>query len=484
MFLLVALSLAIWSQARNGKVQSDIFSILRDSAASEDAALQRELMDRQGRILALMIEGPDAAEAAEEVARRLVSSGAVSGACVPGPEALAQAGKTVFDNRMTLLFPSFLAAERRTYDQEKPAERFDAWLARRSADRLDAFLQSPRSLALAGSVPEDPLLLSASFIDAIPEGFAGPGARVMAEISGPATDSAVQKAVLGSLSELKSELAAKGLVLHASGAVLFAQRSEVFIRADVTRLNVLMTLALGAILLAALRSIRSVLAAALPVVMGALAAAAALFLFEDGVYALALGIGGILGGIAIDYPLHILLHRHLEEPGYGPAARRLVRPLFLGCATTALAFLFLLFSDLPLMRQVGFLVGVGLFAVMLFVLPAFAAFAPKGDPEATAARLEAFSLPQTPVLRWGFVALLALLCAFAPGLRHGNDLDALQPPMPDLLRENDIVRGSGADASRLFVTFGSDLDGALAASPGPGTGDLSSPLSTSGETLA
>ncbi len=470
--------------ARSEKVESDVFSLLREGEVpSDDSAAMRLLLERQGRLLFLRLDGEGAREAAERAAADLVESGAAAGACVPSPKALEKAGRAVFENREILLFPHWLAERRAEFGAAGTEANFEEWLAARAADNLDDFLQKPESAGLAGIVPRDPLLLSTAFLNVLPKGFSDGGAVVLAEIPASATDSAVQARVLERIALLKDTFAKEGVTLRATGAVFFAERSERLIRRDVTRLNLFMTAALLALLAAFLRSTRTILVVGLPLAMGALAAAAALFLFYDSIFALALGIGGILGGIAVDYPLHVLLHKKSGENGFLPAARQLVRPLLLGSATTVLAFVFLLFSDLALLRQAGFLVGVGLAAVVLFVIPCFESFAPGGSPEALTARLETLKLPTGRGWRRGLIGILLLLCAGMPFLKLGDDIAALQPPMPDLEAESALVRAGAGQESPPAVTFGRNLAEAIDRAP-RSRDDLTSPLSTSGEAVA
>jgi predicted exporter len=119
------------------------------------------------------------------------------------------------------------------------------------------------------------------------------------------------------------------------------------------------------------------------------------------VHVLALGFGGALLGLALDYPLHLLAHR--AEPEQGRRARRYVA---IGAATTAIAFLALLGSGIPAIGQVGLFVasGLGVAAVCAFWLVA-------GD---RAAQLRSFAPVKRPLVvprKRQVLAVFALICA-------------------------------------------------------------------------
>ncbi|MEX0759012.1 MAG: MMPL family transporter, partial [Tistlia sp.] len=104
----------------------------------------------------------------------------------------------------------------------------------------------------------------------------------------------------------------------------------------------------GALLLAwlawTLRSLRALALAVLPLACGLAAACLAVQLLFGSVHVIALGFGGVLAGLALDYPLHLLGHPGAARPG----AERLV---LLGALTTAVGFLAMLGSGVPALMQ-------------------------------------------------------------------------------------------------------------------------------------
>lgn len=109
----------------------------------------------------------------------------------------------------------------------------------------------------------------------------------------------------------------------------------------------------------------------LSVGFGWLMGMAALALMSKSVSAIVFGIGGILIGIAVNYPLHLLVHRR-----YTGSVRRtleeVLSPLIVGNITTVGAFLTLLPLDAVALRQLGLFASVMLGGTILFcvlVLP-------------------------------------------------------------------------------------------------------------------
>ena len=103
-----------------------------------------------------------------------------------------------------------------------------------------------------------------------------------------------------------------------------------------------------------LRSARGILASVLPAALGAAMAALVVQLMFGRVHVLALGFGGVLMGLALDYPLHLMSHVSGAEVAN---ARRCVR---IGAATTVIAFLALVLARIPAMTQVAVFVTAGL----------------------------------------------------------------------------------------------------------------------------
>ena len=103
------------------------------------------------------------------------------------------------------------------------------------------------------------------------------------------------------------------------------------------------------------------------IVFGWLVALGVISVFYDNISIIVLGIGSVIIGIAVNYPLHFLDHlRH--EVNCRNALKEMVTPLLIGNVTTVSAFLCLVFIDADAMRDLGIFGSLMLIATIAFVL--------------------------------------------------------------------------------------------------------------------
>jgi predicted exporter len=183
------------------------------------------------------------------------------------------------------------------------------------------------------------------------------------------------------------------------------------------------------------------------------------------VHILVFVIGALLTGVAVDYGFYLYMQTP-ARPGedYWEKVRRLKKPLFSSCFTTVAGFSLLLFSPLPLIRQLGVFVGAGLVCALGAAILYFSML---GN-----AFLEARPLPgalaPSAGLRRGARRLLVLLWLGAlPGLfllQWKDDVRELEIPSPVLQREDARIRalfGDRADRT-VYLTYGATPDEARA----------------------
>ncbi|MCP4638953.1 MAG: methyltransferase domain-containing protein, partial [bacterium] len=120
-----------------------------------------------------------------------------------------------------------------------------------------------------------------------------------------------------------------------------------------------------------------------PAGFGMACSAGILGLFDPAVSGIALGCGTALIGVTVDYGIHVLYRLDNAKARVSPVAcvRALWLPILTGAATTAAAFLCLLFSSLPGQREMGVFASMGVAfaaAFTFFVLP-FITPAPRGS---------------------------------------------------------------------------------------------------------
>jgi predicted exporter len=155
-----------------------------------------------------------------------------------------------------------------------------------------------------------------------------------------------------------------------SGPGVFAVDSRATIIKEVTRLSILSTVVIVALLLGVYRSATALLLGLVPVASGALAGIAAVALGLGVVHGITLGFGVTLIGEAVDYSIYLFIQR---RTGTGAGWQRSVWPTIrLGMLTSVCGFASLLPSGFSGLAQLGLYSIAGLVAAGLvtrFVLP-------------------------------------------------------------------------------------------------------------------
>jgi len=110
------------------------------------------------------------------------------------------------------------------------------------------------------------------------------------------------------------------------------------------------------------------------VLFGWVFALAVIALFKSSISIIVVGIGSVIVGIAVNYPLHYLDHIK-QEPNKREALKDVIQPLVIGNITTVAAFACLIFVKAEAMRDLGLFGALTLVGTILFVmvfLPLFA----------------------------------------------------------------------------------------------------------------
>ena len=105
----------------------------------------------------------------------------------------------------------------------------------------------------------------------------------------------------------------------------------------------------------------------LPVAFGTLFAMSVMYFLRGQFSLLALGIGGVVLGVALSYVLHVLTHRHFVKDGE-QLLREQTKPLLLGCITTIGSFGGLFFTNTDLLQDFGLFAALAIAATTLFSL--------------------------------------------------------------------------------------------------------------------
>ncbi len=175
----------------------------------------------------------------------------------------------------------------------------------------------------------------------------------------------------GAFAAARKKVGSAGARLTVSGPAVFALQSRETIRSDAVWLSGIASVFVLLVVIAALRSATMIWAFTLTVAGGLIAGSAAVVLVFGDIHGITLTFGAMLVGLAVDYPLHVALHRQGDGSLAG-AARSVWPTLRLSAASTIVAFLPLFFSSFPGLAQLGLIAIVGLATAVLmarYVLP-------------------------------------------------------------------------------------------------------------------
>jgi 1-acyl-sn-glycerol-3-phosphate acyltransferase len=262
-----------------------------------------------------------------------------------------------------------------------------------------------------------------------------------------------------------------GMKISCFGAPAIAVTNANRIKSDSLLASGLSIVLILILLICFFRNLRHILLIFLSVLFGWLFALTLLAVFNDSISIIALGISSVFIGIAINYPLHFIVHaRH--QPDVRLALKEITPPLLIGNITTVSAFLSLVFMHSDAMRDMGLFGSLLLVGTILFVL-LFLPHLIKPDSRGAAARpplvfdrLASFSPEKKRWIPWSVVILTAVFLYFSRFTEFEPDMNAInymtarqREDMHDMMqilekRDLDIV---------YLVSEGATLDEALTA---------------------
>jgi predicted exporter len=127
----------------------------------------------------------------------------------------------------------------------------------------------------------------------------------------------------------RTEGAIKGVKITAVGAPLIAVTNAKQIKSDSILAISLSVILIFALLFVSFRRLSDLLWIAFSLVLGWILALGAMALFKDSISIIVLGIGSVIIGIAVNYPLHYLDHLK-HEPDKRKALKEMAAPLLIG----------------------------------------------------------------------------------------------------------------------------------------------------------
>ena len=184
------------------------------------------------------------------------------------------------------------------------------------------------------------------------------------------------------------------------------------------------------------------------ILSGALFALGIIALFKSSVSLIVLGIGSMIIGIAVNYPLHYVDHLKYQ-PDKRKALAEQVNPLLVGNITTVGAFLSLLLLKADALHDFGFIGAMMLVGTILFVLVFLPVFVPEATRPRSTLKLDLdrhinLSPKARKAVFAGFLVLTALLGWLSTKVSFDADMHHINYMTPEQSRGFALLEGMGA----------------------------------------
>lgn len=298
------------------------------------------------------------------------------------------------------------------------------------------------------------------------------GTAIMVAISSqlPSSETRQNKVWLAAIEEAAQQvMAEKGVSVTYIGPAVISIGNAEQIKWDTIWTTAVALTLIVLLLFAFYRDWRAILLIVFSILFGGLFAMAFLALFKGNVSGIAVGIGSIIVGIAVNYPLHFLAH---IKDGHtsSEAINDIVSPLVTGNVTTVGAFLSLLFISSDAMRDMGLfaaLLLVGTILFVLFFLPHLFAdklFKHKKSGGLMFGKIASFQMEKNRVVVALILLLTIPLCYYSLQPTFETNMSVINYMTPDQrVRMAKLTEETESDQAKSFcVVEGASLDDALA----------------------
>ncbi|MEL6961520.1 MAG: MMPL family transporter [Pseudomonadota bacterium] len=297
----------------------------------------------------------------------------------------------------------------------------------------------------------------------------GTRSLVLVETDSPGYTLDRQSSTVLEIEERLSSIAVEHSVqLLMAGAPVNTFKAKNAVRDEMVIGSAVAFLLIASFLLSVYRSARLLILVALPIATGLVMGLAVTIFVFDSIHRIALAFGITLLGVAIDYPLHLFSHTHLDEK-LRRTAERIMPPMLLGAVTTIAAFLVLGTGGFAGLAQLAVFIASGLAAAVataLFVLPSLS-----GERRMFRGTSPSTRRSWAPP-RWispsiiGLTLLAVVLLGYRADVMWEKDLSELSPvPTSAKILDGALRADLGApDLRFLFLTSGDDAESMLKAS--------------------
>ena len=205
----------------------------------------------------------------------------------------------------------------------------------------------------------------------------------------------------------------------------------------------------------------------IPAVFGLTFALAIISITQGSISAIAVAVGTIVLGIAIDYSFHFFNH-YRETGSIGETLKDVSSPMLLGCATTVAAFFSLNFLHSDVLADFGTFAGLSLIGTAFFALlglPHLASFA-KFKPHSEATPSEPLKFKWKALLFFSLLGATIFLWNFADAVEFENDLNKINYFPEHLQRAQAIIVGDSNRESLFVLSADESLGNAVEKSAG------------------
>ena len=458
------------------KISLDVLDLIPTGERAPELALVRTFASEQEARTMLFVltkaDGlPAPLPAAEQFVAELRRAPVFAQAIALGDPSWRDAiGRALFEQRFSLLFPTWLASQ--------SAEQDAAALARAAAEQLKEFLQKPEALAYQDLVPADPLLLLPGALTRMRAGLdllqsgASDGAAssglVWAQLSVSPLREEGQWPAFGTIEQALATVrkAFPDLQISYTGVNRFAAASRQRIEREVSWLNSLSLVAVLGVACVFIRTVHRALHLVPVILCAGLGAWVTTTMVFERVHIVVFALGALLAGVAIDYGFYLYMQPPARpDETYPEKVRRLAKPLLASCFTTVAGFALLLFSDLPMIRQLGVFVGAGLLCALASAVMYFACLRNTFLEARRFRSARSTSAALRTGGRWLLLAGWVFALAGLWRLNWRDDIRELEVPARDLQADDARIRAAfGQRPERgVYLTHAATLDEARAA---------------------
>ena len=251
-----------------------------------------------------------------------------------------------------------------------------------------------------------------------------------------------------------------------TGSPVIAVENANQIKADSTLVIMIAVVLILCLLIFSFRSVKNLLLIGVSVLFGWLFAMAFIAILSENVSLIVLGIGSIIIGIAVNYPLHFVAHI-----GHGASIRDVLKdmisPLMIGNITTVGAFASLIPLDAPALRDLGIFSAFMLVGTILFVLVFLPHLVKKPQKKKEFLLFGKVSSMVPNIRGWMFGGIMLLTIVFGyfsmntsfdANMHHIN---YLTPKQKQLMSDLNISAGVNDSSNVYVVTEGRNWDEVL-----------------------